>query len=181
MLQSQENPPARFPAEDGIDQMRGRWWVAHCKPRQEKALAWELLRSDRSYFLPMYDKTLHSKGRTWHSQVVLFPGYLFLCGREDDRLAALQTNRLVRTIEVPDQGRLVRELLGIERLLRTGHPVGRVSRFTRGQPCRIVGGPLEGMEGLVERRKSRNRFVLMVGMLGQGAAVEIDADLLEPQ
>jgi hypothetical protein len=36
------------------------------------------------------------------------------------------------------------------------------------------------MEGTVVRWDGRTRLVLEVGLLGRGAAMEIDADLLEP-
>jgi hypothetical protein len=36
-----------------------------------------------------------------------------------------------------------------------------------------------GLEGRVDLRKSPSRFVIEVTTLGQGVAVEIDADLLE--
>ncbi|MCG3178530.1 MAG: Transcription antitermination protein RfaH [Phycisphaerae bacterium] len=180
MLNSKDNPPLARPEESPIDSFTGRWWVGHCKPRQEKALAWELARSGRCYFLPMYDKWLRSKGRRWRSRVVLFPGYLFLCGDEEARLAALATGRLVRTIEVADQARLAGELEGIRRMLHADQPVGPVTRFRPGTACRIIAGPLAGLEGFVDRLKGRDRFVLLVSMLGQGAAVEIDADQLEP-
>jgi transcription antitermination factor NusG len=48
-----------------------------------------------------------------------------------------------------------------------------------GRRCRVTAGPLEGMEGIVVRRDKLARLVLEVSILGQGASVEIDADLLE--
>jgi transcription antitermination factor NusG len=44
----------------------------------------------------------------------------------------------------------------------------------------VRSGPLAGLEGRVDRRKNPTRFVIQVSILGQGAAVEIDAELLEP-
>lgn len=180
MLKQAENPPVKSPDVVSLDEFVGCWWVAHVKPRQEKALAWELLHSGRSYFLPMYDKTLRSRGRSWNSQVVLFPGYLFLCGQEEDRLAALQGGRVVRMIDVPDQRQLARELAGLVRMLAADVPVGPTAKLKKGQRCRITGGPLAELEGVVEQVRGRCRFVLMVSILGQGAAVEIDGDCIEP-
>ena len=50
----------------------------------------------------------------------------------------------------------------------------------RGRRCRVRSGPLADMEGRIERRAGRTRFVVNVDILGQAAAVEIDADMLEP-
>ena len=174
-----DNPPMLWPEGVGLENSAGQWWVAHCKPRQEKALAWDLLRSGGRYFLPMYDKTLASRGRRWTSRVVLFAGYLFFCGGEAERLTVVRSERIVRLIDVADQPRFVRELAGIEQVLAAKLPIGAVNRLVRGTACRVAAGPLAGLEGVVERRKGRSRLVVMVDMLGQGVAVEVDADLLE--
>lgn len=180
MLKQSETPPTRSPSTVPLDQFVGRWWVAHVKPRQEKALASDLLHSGRSYFLPMYDKTLRSRGRQWKSQIVLFPGYLFLCGQEEDRLTALQGGRVVRTIEVPDQQQLVSELAGLCRMLGSDLLLGPAAKLKKGQRCRITSGPLTDLEGVVEQSRDHCRFVLMVSILGQGAAVEVDGNCVEP-
>ncbi len=73
------NPPIIFPDDIQLVQFDGTWWVAHTKPRQEKALAMDLFRSARAYFAPMYETVKRSKGRSWKSVLLLFPGYVFLC------------------------------------------------------------------------------------------------------
>ena len=45
--------------------------------------------------------------------------------------------------------------------------------------CRIKAGAFHGLEGIVVRRDKLTRIVLQVSILGQGAAMEIDGDLLE--
>src|SRR4051812_19369537 len=53
MLSLDENPPIMPAQADGIDQLRGPWWVAHTKSRCEKAFAWDLHDQGIGYFLPM--------------------------------------------------------------------------------------------------------------------------------
>ena len=158
----------------------GTWWVAHTKPRQGKALAMDLFRSGRAYFAPMYEAVRRSKGRSWKSVLLLFPGYVFLFGTEDDRLFALQTNRIANVIEVSDQAKLASELSQIHKLLESGLTVSTRSSLQKGTICRIRTGPLGGLEGRIERHKGKARFVVNVSILGQAAMVEIDADQLEP-
>ncbi|GAG01597.1 unnamed protein product, partial [marine sediment metagenome] len=81
---------------------------------------------------------------------------------------------------VPDQARLVDELLSIQRLLASKAGIDAYPHLGRGTACRIRTGPLAGLEGRVERRKGQVRFVVDVTILGQGASVEIDADAIEP-
>ena len=174
------NPPLRPDEEIPLGQFKGKWWVAHTKPRQEKALAWDFFRSDRLYFAPMYKARRRSKGRTWKSVLPLFPGYVFLCGSENDRLFALQTNRIANIIEVPDQAKLVEELAAIQKLLDSDLAISSCSSLQKGAICRIRTGPLGGLEGRIEYHKNKARLVVNVSILGQAAMVEIDADLLEP-
>ena len=122
MLKLSENPPIIWPEEVSIADFEGNWWVAHTKSRNEKALAWQLVNSHVPYFLPMHWKVSKSRGRTIRSLLPLFPGYLFFCGGEDQRLDVLKTNRAAGLIPVEDQKQLVRELLPIETMLKLGNP-----------------------------------------------------------
>ena len=46
MLKPSDNPPMLSPGVDTLRRLDGRWWVAHTRPRSEKAFAWDLLRRD---------------------------------------------------------------------------------------------------------------------------------------
>ena len=179
MLSAKDNPQGQSPSGVPIGQFEGRWFVAHTKPRQEKALAWDVLGSGGRYFLPMYEVTRRSRGRSWKSLLPLFPGYVFLCGNDEDRTRALKTNRIANIIQVVDQARLVTELSAIHRLVASKLAIDPYPRLHKGAGCRIRRGPLAGLEGHVERRRGRTRFVVNVTILGQGAMVEIDGDLIE--
>ena len=91
MLKASENPPMTWPQHQSIDDFEGTWWVAHTKSRNEKALAWQLVKKQVQYFLPMTWKVRRKKGRTLRSLMPIFPGYLFFCGGQEDRLEVLKT------------------------------------------------------------------------------------------
>jgi transcriptional antiterminator RfaH len=109
----------------------------------------------------------------------LFSGYLFFCGQEDQRVELLRTNRVANLIEVIDQEILIDELVQIAQALRSGAPLTPYKYLKAGQKCRVITGPLIGMEGIVVRTKNAIRLVLQIDMLGQAASVEIDLDLIE--
>ena len=180
MLRASDNPSSQYPEEAQLDLIEGLWWVVHTKPRQEKALARDLLRSSIPYFLPMYEAIRRSRGRAWKTVLPLFPGYLFLCCSDEGRTEALKTNRIAGLIDVADQARLIEELSSIQRLLASKLAVDPYPTLKQGAACRIRRGSLAGLEGRVERRKGHVRFIVNVTILGQGAMVEIDADMLEP-
>ncbi len=180
MLKYADNPPIRSPGMPDLHDLSGTWWVGHTKARAEKAFAWDLLRQGIGYFLPMIDCVRVSGGRKRRLMVPLFPSYVFFCGGEDDRCRALATNRLCQTLQPPDHRALVAELIQVERALASKANLDPYPFAGVGARCRVKAGPLRGIEGIVLRRDRTARLVLQVSMLGQGAAVEVDASLLEP-
>jgi len=179
LLKVSENPPTTWPDAESISDFTGTWWVAHTKSRNEKALAHDLINRSISYFLPMSWKVRRKSRRTVKSLLPLFSGYLFCCGKENDRVELLRTDRVANVIEVTDQEKLVSELLQIEQALRAGAPLTPHKYIKAGQKCRVTAGPLLGLEGVVTQTRGAIRLVLQVDMLGQAASVEIDTDMIE--
>ncbi len=179
MLKADDNPPIIPPNAESIRDFVGQWWVAHVKSRNEKALAHDLIRRDISYFLPMSWKVRRQRGRTIRSLLPLFGGYLFFCGEENERIELLRTNRVANLIVVSDQQTLIDELAQIEHALRAGVPLTPHKFAKLGQRCKITAGALCGLTGIVVRTGNTARLLLQVDILGQGAAVEIDVDMIE--
>jgi len=131
--------------------------------------------------LPMREKTIFSGGRKRRVMIPLFTSYVFVCGTEQDRYSALATNRLCHMIDVNDQERFVQELSRIEKAILSRAIIDYYPGLPVGALCRVVSGPMEGIEGVViERRDAKAHMVLEVTILGQSAVVEVDADLLLP-
>jgi len=179
MLKESENPPIIWPEAESIRDFTGFWWVAHTKSRNEKALAHDLMGKNISYFLPMTWKVQRRSNRTIRSLLPLFGGYLFFCGGENQRVETLRTNRVANIIEVKDQETLLNELVQFEQALRAGAPLTPYKYIRAGQRCRVIAGPLFGLEGIVVKTKNVMRLVLQIDMLGQAASVEIDIDMIE--
>ena len=179
MLKVSENPPIIWPQVESICDFQGEWWVAHTKSRNEKALAHDLIRKNMCYFLPMSWKIRRKSRRKIKSLLPLFGGYLFFCGNEDERSELWRTDRVANLIEVKDQEKLLKELLQIEQALRAGAPLIPDKYVKTGQQCRVVAGPLLGLQGIVTKTRGAMRLVLQVDMLGQAASVEIDIDMIE--
>jgi len=170
------------PPQDAIpDDLPGLWWVAHTRPRTEKALALELRARRIFHYLPLCIRTTRSQGsgRVSRSISPIFPGYVFLNGDDVQRQAALTTNRIANTIPVVDQARLVRELRQIQCVVATQTDFQWQPAIAVGEWARVIAGPLAGVEGVVRKHLSRMRLALNVQMLSQSVVVEVAADLLE--
>lgn len=179
MLKPSENPPIIWPDVESIRDFIGQWWVVHTRSRNEKALAHDLISKNISYFLPMSWKISRRSRRKVRSLLPLFGGYLFFCGQENQRVELLKTNRVANLIEVNNQQKILDELIQINQALRAGVPLTPHNYIKTGQRCRIIAGPLIGLEGIVVRSKNAIRLVLQIDMLGQAASVEIDVDIME--
>jgi len=181
MMKFSDNPPMLHPAELLNSASPFDWWVAQTKSRSEKAFVQDIARRGVGYFLPMIERVRISGGRKRKSMVPLFPGYVFFRGNAECRLIALQTDRLCQIIAVKDQAELHEELLALHRLLNSDKAFDWHRFAAVGARCHITRGPLQGLSGIViQREKASSRVVLQVSILGQGAAVDIDADFLEP-
>src|SRR3954468_13246736 len=180
MLKLTENPAMLHPDASAIESLGGRWWVGHTKARFEKQFAWDLSRRAVPYFLPMIERRTFSGGRRRKGLMPLFPSYVFFCGDDAARIAALGTDRLCQVIEVRDQQALKHELAALHRAITSGLSIDPYRFAVVGSRCRVRGGPLRGVEGTILRRDGIDRLVLEVRMLGRGALVEIDPELLEP-
>lgn len=158
----------------------GGWWALGTQPRSEKSLARRLRDKDVAYFLPLARRRWKRNGRAFNSYLPLFPGYLFVFGGDDDRLAALQTNLVTRTLQVPDQRQLHADLSRVHRLLSAGEPLAAEENFVPGKKVVVTHGPFAEMEGTIVRRDRELRFVVQVELLHRGVSLAIEAWMFRP-
>jgi hypothetical protein len=184
MLRLQDNPPIVGPSAAAIEDESLAWNVAYCRPRQEKALAADLLEREIPYFLPMVLRESSSGGRRRRNLYPLFSSYLFVGGGERERLAALKTDRIVHFVPVCEEGQstLTRELrylyLALEHCPTS---IELYSRLVPGARARITSGPMKNVEGIIVHAKNKRKLWLSVSVLGVGATIEIHADLVEAE
>jgi len=182
MLKLDDNPVTRFPAGRPLAQDRGSWFVAHVKPRQEKALAKDLQKRGISYYLPLTEKRSRRRdnGKIRKSIVPLFPGYISFACPPEQKSRAFGTQRIVHVLDVVDQDRFVLECSRVEQALRNGVNVDLWANAEPGTPVRVVSGPLAGISGEMVEREGKTRLVIRVDILGQAIAVCVNHTDVEP-
>jgi transcription antitermination factor NusG len=159
---------------------RSKWWLAHTRPQQEKAFAGELFKRTIAYYVPSITRKSLLGGRTRMTQLPLFPGYVFVCGTDEDRLIALKTNRAITIVEVVDGDCLRRQLKSFATLIAAKAPLVRESRLLPGERVRIKTGPFRDAEGIILRRNGKTELLVAIDFLGQGASLEIEDCGTEP-
>ncbi len=181
MLPLSANPPSRHPARS-IYESEGVWWVAKVKPRQEKALAHDLIKWELDYYLPMYTKVTRRKdnNKPRKSICCLFPGYLSFCVEKGFEREVYSSNRIVNLVEVRNQSHFKKELEQIYHTLDLGVSIEPVDLMSMqpGQEVVVESGPMKGLQGTISKVQSGHKLILSVDLLGK-AAVSIDTSLVK--
>jgi transcriptional antiterminator RfaH len=151
------------------------WWALYTLPRREKELMRRLRAMRIGFYSPLIERRTKSPGgRVRKSYVPLFAGYVFMQGEDESRRQALTTNCISRTLTVPDGESLAADLRQIRRLILANVPLTPEARIQPGTPVRVRGGPLAGVEGIVVRRQNRERLLVAVRFLQQGASLVLE-------
>jgi len=128
-------------------------------------------------FLPLYESMRHWKDRDKLLSLPLFPGYLFVRGEDDRRLQVVSTPGVHMILSNGSQFAAVpeTEIQAIRRTIEGACRVEPHSFLRCGERVRVTRGTLEGVEGILVRKKNQYRLVLSVELLEQSVGVEIDA------
>jgi len=158
------------------------WWALYTRHQHEKSVAEMLSAKGFEVFLPLYESTRRWKDRTKVLSLPLFPCYLFLRGPLDRKLQVVSTPgvhmilyRGEQVAEVPES-----EIEAIQRAVNGPFRVEPHPFLKCGMRVRVTRGALEGVEGILIRKKNLCRLVLSVDMLAQSVAVEVHAADVEP-
>ena len=161
------------------DDEHHRWWALMTKPRQEKGVARYLLAREIPFYLPLVWKDNFIRSRRVRSHLPLFDNYIFLYGTPDDRVTALQSNRLCHTLHAAEQSKLLNDLRNVEQLIAAGASLTVESCLQPGCSVRVKAGALRGVEGVVTQRLPRSRLLVIVDFFQLGVSLEIDDFMLE--
>jgi transcriptional antiterminator RfaH len=165
-------PPDLFNVTPPVDPRL--WWVAHTRPRQEKAVARQLLTAALPYYLPCQRKRIRVGGRVLTSTVPLFAGYVFVRLTHAEKWRVMATNRVASLLQVTDQDQLGEDLRRVRSVLDLGRPVSSEVKLVPGTVVTLRDGPLTGMTGILIREVGGFKFIVQVDFIQQGVSVTVD-------
>lgn len=168
------------PAITGPERDRN-WYAVYTVPKHEKSVVKHLDLREIESFLPVYETVRFWKNRQRMKLTLpLFPAYLFVHINMRDRARVLQSPGVLQIVGnkgcayIPDSE--------VE-FLRSGFCRQRIEPYQDlvvGERVRIKSGVMQGLQGTLVRRSDSMRFVLTVELINQHAAIQVDADDLEP-
>lgn len=154
------------------------WFVCHTKPRCEKKFAELLVRESFPHSLPLVASERRYGNRIRRFTKPLFPGYVFAQIDPLLRNRVYQQDLVVRLLPVPDERIFLTQLGAVETLVASGLEATLHPLLKQGARVKIVGGPLKGVEGMIEDPHSPKGVVISMDVLQQGVLVVVPlADL----
>jgi len=159
-----------------------KWYAVYTLPQNERSVVKHLDMREIESFLPTCESTRVWKNRQRVKIIqALFPTYLFVKIHTTEKSKVLQSPGVLKIVG-NCQGPLPLPESEIE-FLRSDFCRERVEPYRElvvGQKVRIKHGSMEGVEGVLVRKKSSLRFVLTLELINQHAAVEVAGEELEP-
>jgi len=158
-------------------------WYAGCTAsRHEKRVAEHFAQRGVDHLLPLYETTHRWNNGRHRVLLPLFPGYIFVRIALRDRL---------RVIEVPGFVRLVgfnslpyplpeADINRMKEALSKGVLAEPYPYLTAGTRVEIRNGPLQGMTGILLRRRNKCGVVISVDMIMRSMVVEVEASDVAP-
>ena len=168
--------PGANTEEPSTQAPEANWYALYTCARHEKRVAEQIERKDVPCFLPLYRSVRRWKDRRKQLDLALFPGYVFVRISLLNKLKVLKVPGVVRFVSfdgqpaaLPDEEieALRNRLVGNARI--EPHPYLR-----SGRKVRVHSGPLQGLEGVIVRRKDRCRLIFSIELIQRSLAIEVD-------
>jgi transcription antitermination factor NusG len=164
-------------ADKGEAFVQPLWYAAYTRANHERRVAYQLAEREVEHFLPQYESVRKWKDRKVRLQMPLFPGYVFVHLALQNRLNVLQVPGVAclvgfagRPVAVPEE-----EFAKIRGFLKNGLCAEPHPYLKAGQRVRMRSGPLEGMKGIVLRRKNGCRLVISLELIQRAMVVDVNS------
>lgn len=131
------------------------------------------------YYLPLVDSVRHYSKSVKHFTKPLFAGYVFAHVPLVLKSRLYQQELLVRAIGVDDEAKFLHQLQDVHALISSGLTLSLYPMIKKGARAKVIGGPLRGVEGVIDDPENPKGIVVQVDVLQQGVLVKIPLEDLE--
>lgn len=154
------------------------WYAVRTRSNHERVAAAVLAGKGYERYLPTYRVRRRWSDRVVVTELPIFPGYVFCRFDAKQRLPILTTPGVVSVIGFGAEPSPITEseIEAIQTVLESGLNAEPCPFLKEGQRIRVKQGALEGLEGILLKKKSEWRMVISVTMLQRSLAVEIDRE-----
>jgi transcription termination/antitermination protein NusG len=167
---------------DSVLEEKFPWYGIRTRSNHEKVAASVLGGKGYEAYLPLYRLRRRRADVIVETELPFFPGYVFCRFDATKRLPILTTSGVISVLSfgkepspIPDE-----EIEAVKAVLRSGLPAEPCGYLREGQRVRVMNGSLDGIEGILVKRKNQFRMIVSLTMLQRSISVEIDGDRLTP-
>lgn len=155
---------------------RRAWLAIYTRHQHEKAVAQFVSMKGIEVFLPLYEAAHRWKDRIKHLSLPLFPNYVFVFISFDRCGTILSTPGVYDFVRLGGSPAPIsdEEIEAVRRVVERGLHVEPHPFLKSGDRVRVKSGPLEGVEGILVRKKSFYRLILSVELLARSISVEVE-------
>ena len=157
-------------------QSQARWYAVRTRSRHEKIVRDQFASQGIEPLLPTVKRLSQWKDRKQETEVPLFSGYCFVRFAEDHKLPVLKTVGVVDIVGPGHNPEPIadEEIAGLRALMASVLPYDSHPYLHEGMMVEVVRGPLQGIRGILLRKKTSHRLVLGIRLIQQAASVEIN-------
>ena len=157
------------------------WHALYTRHQNEKTVARVLTGKGFETFLPLYPTVRRWKNGIKQLPLPLFPCYVFLRGPLDRWLPVLTTPGIHTLVGFGGKPAIIScsEIEAIRRVVESRAKAEPHPFIKCGDRVRIEAGLLEGLEGILLRKKNQWKVLLSVELLERSVVVEVDASMVE--
>ncbi len=155
------------------------WLVCHTRPRCEKKFAALMAAEKFEHYLALVESVRKYGTQVKRFTKPLFPGYVFTQVPVELKARIYQQELLARAIIVEDVPKFLRQLEDVKAIVASGFKLSVMPLMTKGRRVKVIAGPLNGLEGLVDDPSNPQGIVLCVDVLQQGLLVNMPVEMLK--
>jgi len=151
------------------------WLAAYTRARHESAVAEQFRQKGLEAFFLTYTRYNHWSDRVKRVDSPLFPGYVFVRVKDEERVRVIQTVGVVSIVSsagrpVPLQDTEVEKLR-----FCTAHTqdIEPHVYLKLGQQVRVKHGPFAGWEGVLIQKKNSTRLVIAIEQINKAVAIDL--------
>ena len=157
------------------------WYALYTRHQHEKQVARVLAGKGLEVFLPLYTSVHRWKDRDKQVSLPLFPSYVFLQSPIERWQPVLSTPGVHSVLGFGGQPAMISraEIEAVRKVVGGSMNAEPHPFLNCGDRVRLMAGPLQGLEGLLVRKRNLWKLVVSVEMLQRSVAVEVDASMVE--
>lgn len=159
------------------------WYAIYVHPRAEKKVSKFFEEKEIEYYLPLQKTLRQWKDRKKWVEMVVISGYIFVNINPKERIHVLKTDFVHGFVRYQGQDAVIpQEQIHTMKCI-LGHSELNVNiesgDYKKGQPIRVVSGPLTGLTGNLKSIKNRKTLIIHLEQMKMNIMVEIPVSQIE--